>query len=329
MARVQEVAAELGIYLVNSVNPFRLEGQKTIMYRMLEALGWETPDWIVVPGGNLGNSSAFGKAFIELGTRPDRPPRASPSSTPPAPARSSAWSRKRASPGTAGGSTRTRRARWFPRFDSSGRSLPAEMLPDVIEYGDVRFKLAPATGLNAVTATGQTLELPTGTWNRVYLLAAANGDQTAAFEADGTTTELTIQDWSGYIGQWDNRRWTTWEEEMPPRPGSPPDAPPRMRTVSEASGITPGYIKRAPVAWFASHRHDTDGTNEPYAYSYLFAYAIDLPAGAHTLTLPGNDRIRILALTVADEPNRVQPAQPLYDTLERGDYIPPSMPVRH
>jgi len=66
MARVQEVTQQLGIYLVNSVNPFRLEGQKTIMYRVLEALRWEVPDWIVVPGGNLGNSSAFGKAFYEL-----------------------------------------------------------------------------------------------------------------------------------------------------------------------------------------------------------------------------------------------------------------------
>jgi threonine synthase len=66
MERVKEVSRDLGIYLVNSVNPFRLEGQKTIMYRVLEALRWEVPDWIVVPGGNLGNSSAFGKAFDEL-----------------------------------------------------------------------------------------------------------------------------------------------------------------------------------------------------------------------------------------------------------------------
>ena len=68
MARVQEVSAREGIYLCNSLNPFRLEGQKTIMYRVLEGLGWEPPDWIVVPGGNLGNSSAFGKAFDELAT---------------------------------------------------------------------------------------------------------------------------------------------------------------------------------------------------------------------------------------------------------------------
>jgi threonine synthase len=66
MQRVREVSQQLGIYLVNSVNPFRLEGQKTIMYRVLEAFRWESPDWIVVPGGNLGNSSAFGKAFMEL-----------------------------------------------------------------------------------------------------------------------------------------------------------------------------------------------------------------------------------------------------------------------
>ena len=66
MERVKQVSDKLGIYLMNSVNPFRLEGQKTIMYRVLEALSWEPPDWIVVPGGNLGNSSAFGKAFIEL-----------------------------------------------------------------------------------------------------------------------------------------------------------------------------------------------------------------------------------------------------------------------
>jgi threonine synthase len=66
MRLVREVAPKLGIYLVNSINPFRLEGQKTIMFRVLEALGWEVPDWIVVPGGNLGNVSAFGKAFAEL-----------------------------------------------------------------------------------------------------------------------------------------------------------------------------------------------------------------------------------------------------------------------
>ncbi len=66
MRLVQQSADRLDLYLMNSVNPFRLEGQKAIMYRVLEGLGWEVPDWVIVPGGNLGNSSAFGKAFIEL-----------------------------------------------------------------------------------------------------------------------------------------------------------------------------------------------------------------------------------------------------------------------
>jgi threonine synthase len=66
MKQVQDVCTELNIYLVNSLNPFRLEGQKTIMLRIIEGLGWEVPDWIIVPGGNLGNSSSFGKAFAEM-----------------------------------------------------------------------------------------------------------------------------------------------------------------------------------------------------------------------------------------------------------------------
>ena len=66
MRQVQVVCRQTDLYLMNSLNPFRLEGQKAIMYRVLEGLGWQVPDWIVVPGGNLGNSSAFGKAFIEL-----------------------------------------------------------------------------------------------------------------------------------------------------------------------------------------------------------------------------------------------------------------------
>lgn len=68
LRRIRQIAADPknGIYLMNSVNPFRLEGQKSIMLRLLEARNWEAPDWIVVPGGNLGNCSAFGKAFMEL-----------------------------------------------------------------------------------------------------------------------------------------------------------------------------------------------------------------------------------------------------------------------
>ena len=55
----------LGVHLLNSVNPFRIEGQKTIVLELLQQLGWDPPDWIVVPAGNLGNTAAFGKALRE------------------------------------------------------------------------------------------------------------------------------------------------------------------------------------------------------------------------------------------------------------------------
>ncbi len=66
MRVVREVAGETDLYLLNSINPFRLEGQKTIIIEMIEQCSWQAPDWIVLPGGNLGNVSAFGKALHEL-----------------------------------------------------------------------------------------------------------------------------------------------------------------------------------------------------------------------------------------------------------------------
>jgi threonine synthase len=68
LRRIRQIAQDpaMGIYLMNSVNPFRLEGQKSIMLRILEARDWQPPDWIIVPGGNLGNCSAFAKAYMEM-----------------------------------------------------------------------------------------------------------------------------------------------------------------------------------------------------------------------------------------------------------------------
>ena len=63
---VRTLSEQLGIYLLNSINPFRIEGQKTIVIEMMDQRDWNPPDWIVLPGGNLGNVSAFGKALREL-----------------------------------------------------------------------------------------------------------------------------------------------------------------------------------------------------------------------------------------------------------------------
>ncbi|PYS44799.1 MAG: alpha-mannosidase [Acidobacteria bacterium] len=214
---------------------------------------------------------------------------------------------------------------WAPNNQgaSQGKALPAELLPREISFGGIRFNLAVAGKPNAVVAHGQTIALPAGNYNRVYLLAAAaNGDQKATFRFGEKALELTIQEWTGFIGQWDDRIWKATEEPIPQRQGAPappPGTPPRTRTnpYGEMIGLRPGFIKRADIAWFSSQRRAADGGAEPYAYSYLFAYAIDLPAGARTIVLPDNDRIRLLALTVANEPWVLTPASPLYDTLER------------
>jgi threonine synthase len=66
MRVLRELAEETSLYLVNSINPFRIEGQKTVAFELAEQLEWKVPDHLVVPGGNLGNSSAFGKGFREL-----------------------------------------------------------------------------------------------------------------------------------------------------------------------------------------------------------------------------------------------------------------------
>jgi len=66
MRLVRQVCDDLGIYLLNSLNPFRIEGQKAIIFELLQQRDWEPPDWIVFPAGNLGNTAAFGKALYEL-----------------------------------------------------------------------------------------------------------------------------------------------------------------------------------------------------------------------------------------------------------------------
>ena len=66
MNAIRELSQDDSVYLVNSINPFRIEGQKTVAFELAEQLEWRVPDHLVLPGGNLGNSSAFGKGFREL-----------------------------------------------------------------------------------------------------------------------------------------------------------------------------------------------------------------------------------------------------------------------
>ncbi len=164
-------------------------------------------------------------------------------------------------------------------FDGKGNAIPAEMLPDAIAYHGVEFQLAPAkTGVpDAVVAKGQTISaLPSGNYNRIYLLAAsADGDQKAAFRLGSKTTNLNIEDWGGFIGQWDtrvfknqdDRNWAISAHHAPWPPADPQQREQRVpspRFPEDYVGLQPGYVKPASLAWYASHHHTPDGLNQPY-----------------------------------------------------------------
>ena len=221
-------------------------------------------------------------------------------------------------------------------FDAANENLPAEMLPTTLPFGGITFKLGPVwtDHPNAVVTRGQTIPLPLGKFNRIYILAAADGDQEGTFRVGDKTVDLKIQDWQGYIGQWDNRTWSEHTVVLPTPPEPAADDHgwqaernrkarayvqehgPLTQVEPLFTGLTPGFIKRDPVGWFASHHHTAQGGNEVYAYCYLFTYVLDIPDGAAALTLPDNDKIRIMAITMADQAGNLRPAHPLYDVLE-------------
>jgi alpha-mannosidase len=209
-------------------------------------------------------------------------------------------------------------------MDGKSDALPAEMLPAAIDYNGIQFSLpSAATGVpNAIVANGQQIDLPKGEFNRLYILAASSdGDQSADFRVGDHDAKLVVQSWDGFIGQWDDRVWnnkkqrdwatsahhTVWPApDMAAREGDHPSP----RYPDDYVGLAPGYIKPSSLAWFASHHHTADGLNEPYQYSYLFAYSLDLPKNARTLALPNNSKIRILAITVASVPPNIELATP-------------------
>jgi alpha-mannosidase len=125
-----------------------------------------------------------------------------------------------------------------------------------------------------------------------------------------------VQDWNAYVGHWDDRVWD--------KPAGYPSAQPLDGGIY---GLVPAFIKRDPIAWVDYHRHKADGSNDIYAYGYLFQYRI--PAnGAKTLTLPNNPNIRVFAAT-ATTPGiaATQPAQYLYDHFTQPESTPTASPA--
>ena len=179
-------------------------------------------------------------------------------------------------------------------MDGKRRSYPAEMIPSVITSEGIDFAMGDKAdnSKNAISCKGQTIKLPNGNYNKLYLLAAANKDTIGKFKLGNVEKPINVQSWDGFLGQWENRKW---------------------KNEDTATGLTPGYIKRSNLAWFASHIHSAE-KDLAYDFSYMFKYSLSIPENTKKLTLPNNPDIKILAITVADNKNdSIKPLSPLYD----------------
>jgi len=176
-------------------------------------------------------------------------------------------------------------------------NYPAELVPSVIVSEGVRFKMGSIQDLqkNVVSCNGQTLKLPEGDYNKVYILASATEETSGRFKADGLEFNLTIANWRGFIGQHYDRQFDLDGYTV--------------RSIKEP------YLKQDNIAWYASHWHFGYPTrNEPYSYSYIFKYAVYVPAHAKTITLPANNKIKIFAITAAQNTrDELKILQPLSD----------------
>jgi alpha-mannosidase len=171
-----------------------------------------------------------------------------------------------------------------PGVDRRGHTIPAELLPQTLFSGGIEFRLGPARGgsLNALICRGQAIELPKGDFNRIHLLAASvSGIQDHAFRLGRNQSNVRFHGFSGWLETW--LESTSWPFHLPT--------------------LVPGSVRpQAPtVAWYATHRHDVSGSDEPYVFCYLYHHVLDLEPECPAIELPEAEDLRIFGLTLANE----------------------------
>lgn len=134
-----------------------------------------------------------------------------------------------------------------------------------------------------MTCEGDTLQLPAGNkYNRLYILAASTeGDNQADFRIGKQTASFVVPSYTGFIGQWGHK------------------------------GHTEGYLKDAEIAYVGTHRHASNG-DQPYEFTYMFKFGMDIPKGATSVILPRNEKVVLFAATLVTEMNRLQPLPALF-----------------
>jgi alpha-mannosidase len=184
-----------------------------------------------------------------------------------------------------------------------GMSFPAELIPSEVVSEDIHFKIGSTADedKNVIDCGGQTIELPSGNYNKLYILASGLNDNKGDFIVDKDTTSIQVQSGTGFVGQFYNRVFSGTE-----------------LNVANVVNIRGPFTKRDNIAWFTSHRHVSyPSRNDAYQYGYIYKYEISIPAGAKKLTLPTNRNIKVFAVTLALNKNdKVKELQPLYDSFE-------------
>lgn len=173
----------------------------------------------------------------------------------------------------------------------AGHSYAAELIPSGLVAGRVPFRLENKELLNGMKCEGDTLSLPSGnTYNRLYILAASATSEKSlkcAFRAGKNVQEIKAPSYTGFIGQW------------------------------EHTGHTEGFMTETQVAYVGTHRHSAAG-DHPYEFTYMFKFAIDIPAKATEIILPDNPEVVIFAATLAEEDyQEAVPASVLFRTSNK------------
>jgi alpha-mannosidase len=215
-------------------------------------------------------------------------------------------------------------------FDGKGHTMSGDLLPHDLVLDGVRFEFGSSApgAKNVLVPAGQTLALPASSYDRIDILAAAvGGDEPTTIAVGGKAQSLVVHEWEGAIGQWDSRLKEPGALREPfvpaARNGTPSIAEIRDGMLipwdpqtfgiapADIDRLRPGFVTRDEIAWIGTHRHAPSG-NQVYIMSYVFKYSIDLTPGTRAITLPNDDRLRILAATAVKDPVRVRPTRPLY-----------------
>lgn len=194
----------------------------------------------------------------------------------------------------------------FGALDGPFTTLPAEMMGDEVAAGGVSFRMGSrAKGAkNALACDGQALALPAGTTRVHLLVAATGGDVKAAFDA-GRPVTLTVPNWLGYLGSWDNRIFK----------GEVPDL--TYSVDNDLERIAPAFLREGRPAWWASHHH-AKGQDAIYEYGCLYALTVPVAPGTTRLQLPKDARVKVFAATATAVDNAGAAAlNPLLPDLAR------------